>query len=122
MVFKDGSLVIGTGTLSGGTATLTVANLSLGLHSLTATYEGDSNFMSSTSSPLTQTVNQGTTLTDLISSINPSIFGNPVIFTANVVTATGSGSPTGLVIFRDGTNVIGTSPLINGVATLMILT
>jgi hypothetical protein len=48
--------VLGTGTLSGGTATFTTSGLTGGTHSITAIYGGDANFANSTSPGLTQTV------------------------------------------------------------------
>ena len=60
--FRDGGVSIGSGTLSGsgGTATATFATSSLaaGSHTITTVYGGDSNFDGSTSSPVTQVVNQ----------------------------------------------------------------
>ncbi|WP_240510037.1 Ig-like domain-containing protein, partial [Streptomyces malaysiense] len=38
--FFDGATLLGTGTLSGGTATLTTSALSVGTHLLTAVYSG----------------------------------------------------------------------------------
>jgi uncharacterized delta-60 repeat protein len=59
--FYDGSTLLGSGTLStaGGvtTASFTTASLATGTHSITATYGGDSNDLSSTSAPLSQVVN-----------------------------------------------------------------
>jgi Big-like domain-containing protein len=57
MQFFDGAALIGTATLSHGTATLTTSSLSIGSHSITAGYGGDVNDNGSTSSVLTQTVN-----------------------------------------------------------------
>ncbi|MGE5644792.1 MAG: DUF4082 domain-containing protein [Acidobacteriota bacterium] len=54
--FRDGSTVLGTGTLSGGRATLSVSSLAVGSHSITAVYAGDSTHNASTSAALTQTV------------------------------------------------------------------
>ncbi len=61
--FKDGSTTLGTGTLSGGVATLTVpstspliAALAVGTHSITADYRGDTNDLPSTSTLVTQVV------------------------------------------------------------------
>lgn len=46
-------------TLSGGSASsAAISTLSVGNHTVTATYSGDTNFNSSTSPPLTQTVNK----------------------------------------------------------------
>jgi hypothetical protein len=56
VTFQDGAATLGTGMLSGGTATLTTSALAGGAHSITAVYAGDTNFASSTSPALTQTV------------------------------------------------------------------
>jgi hypothetical protein len=57
VTFFDGATSIGTGTLNAsGVATLTTNSLSVGTHSLTATYGGDLNFAGSTSAPATETV------------------------------------------------------------------
>ncbi len=58
------------------------------------------------------------TTTTLMSSVNPSMFGQPVLFTATV---TGS-SPTGTVTFRDGETCLNVAPLSKGVATFTIAT
>src|SRR5262249_8175612 len=47
---------LGTGTLSGGSATFTTSALAVGAHTITAAYGGDANFLPSTSAALTQTV------------------------------------------------------------------
>jgi hypothetical protein len=60
VTFKDGTTTLGTGTLAntGGTATatFTTSSLSAGSHPITATYGGDTSFLTSTSAALTQTV------------------------------------------------------------------
>jgi uncharacterized delta-60 repeat protein len=65
--FYDGSTPLGSGTLSTAngvtTASFTTAALAVGTHSITATYSGDSNDLSSTSAALTQTVNSTATAT-----------------------------------------------------------
>lgn len=110
VTFKDGVTVIGTGTLNGGgLATLVTGALGAGNHSITATYIGDSNFTGSTSPTLTQAVNQGTSMTTLVSSANPAASGSPVTFTTTV---TGAGAtPSGTVTFKDGVATIGTGTL-----------
>ena len=52
--------------------------------SITAVYSGDSNFTTSTSSALSQTVNQDSTTTSVASATNPSVYGQSVTFTATV--------------------------------------
>jgi hypothetical protein len=124
VTFKDGTTTLGTGTLNASDqATFTTSALSVGSHSITAVYNGDSNFNTSTSSVLTQTVNKGDTTTALTSSNNPSVYGQSVTFTATVTaTAPAAGTPSGTVTFKDGTsNVTGcTNPATlngSGVAT-----
>ncbi len=55
-----------------------------------------------------------TTLT-LASSINPAMVGQTVTFTAKA--ESGAGTPVGNVVFKDGTNTLGTAGLNNGTAT-----
>ena len=56
--FFDGSTLLGSGTVSNDAATLTTTALSLGANTITATYEGDSNYVASTSPAITVTVVQ----------------------------------------------------------------
>jgi hypothetical protein len=57
VTFLDGAVTLGTGTLSGGVATYSTSSLTtVGSHSITAKYSGDSSFATSTSPALTQTV------------------------------------------------------------------
>jgi autotransporter-associated beta strand protein len=61
VTFMDGGNVIGTASLSGGKAILTISTLSVGAHSLTASYAGDNlDFVGSTSGMLPQQVNSQT--------------------------------------------------------------
>jgi hypothetical protein len=118
VTFKDGTTTIGTGSLSGGTATFSTSTLSIGSHSITVSYGGDSSFTGSSSSTLTQTVNQDGTTASVSSSLNPSSNGQSVTFTATVsASGPGSGTPTGTVTFKDGTTTIGTGSLSGGTAT-----
>lgn len=79
VVFTDGTTVLGTATLSGGAATLTTTSLAAGRHSIAATYLGDSNYGSSTSSVVTVTV-----------TLSPQ----PLIVTVNNASRlTGQGNP-----------------------------
>jgi sugar lactone lactonase YvrE len=54
--FLDGDTILGTGTLNNGVASLSTTDLSVGAHSLTAVYQGDSDFLTLTSQVLPQTV------------------------------------------------------------------
>ena len=121
--------VIGTGTLAfvGGQdiATFTTSSLILGGHAIDVVYSGDSNFTTSTAStPISLTINPAATTTALTSSVNPATVNQSVTLTATVaVVSPGSGTPTGIVTFENGTTTIGTGTLslVNGqyVATLV---
>ena len=63
VTFKDGATTIGSGPLNlSAQATLTTSALSLGTHSITAIYNGDSTFLSSTSSGLSQVISPSGTI------------------------------------------------------------
>jgi hypothetical protein len=106
--FYNGATYLGSGTLNGNVASYSTANLPVGNSYITASYT-DSNNVSSTSTPLTQLVEQNTATT-VASSVNPSVHGAAVTFTA-VVTATGTTVPTGTVAFYDGGVQFGTGTL-----------
>jgi hypothetical protein len=55
------------------------------------------------------------TSTSLSSSLNPSIFGQSVTFTATVKSST-TGTPSGTVTFKDGTTTLGAVALSSGIA------
>ena len=113
VTFNDNGVPIGGGTvaLSGTTATFPTSALSVGSHPITATYNGDTDFSGSTSGPIDQNVNKGTTTSSVATNGSPSIFGNSVTFTATIVVATGAGTPTGTVTFMDGVSTLGTGAL-----------
>jgi hypothetical protein len=117
VTFYDNGVSIGTGKTSGATATLTTSTLPTGSDSITATYGGDGNYTASTSSILTQAVNQVSTTITLTSSLNPSTYGQSVTFTA---TLTPSVTLAETVSFYDGATKIGSGFINGGVATLAI--
>ncbi|MGX1853891.1 beta strand repeat-containing protein, partial [Streptomyces sp. NPDC055299] len=87
------------GTLSGGVATASTSALGVGTFTVTATYSGDADFSTSSGTD-TQTVVQASTTTAVTSAPDPSLFGQPVTFTATVApVAPGAGTPTGTVTF-----------------------
>ncbi len=113
VTFKDGTTTLGTGTITAGTATFSTASLTAGSHSITAVYAGDSNYASSTSSAVTQVVNQASTTTTVTPSWNPSTVGLAVTLTASVTPGA-----SGNVTFKDGATTIGTGAITSGTATL----
>jgi hypothetical protein len=121
VTFKDGTSTLGAASVSGGIASMTVPTLSPGNHSLTAVYTGDGNFAGSTSSVQSTPVFQASTTTAVVSSVNPSVFGQTVNLVATISpVAPGSGTPTGSVSFRDGSTTIGTATLSGGSASLAV--
>jgi len=105
VTFLDGLTQIGTPQSIGanGIATVSTATLTAGLHTITATYSGDpaNGILSSSAAPLAQDVQAPSTVT-LTTSGSPSVYGNPVTFTALVSGA--AGTPTGNVAFKDSLN------------------
>jgi hypothetical protein len=108
---------IGTGTLSNGVATLATSQLPVKANSITASYAGNTDFKSSTSTALSFVTSAAATTTQVGSSLNPSTVGASVTFTATVKSAT-AGTPSGTATFKDGTTSLGTGTLSNGTATL----
>jgi len=95
------------------TATFTTNSLTVGSHTITATYNNgnDLNHFSSTSAPLPQVVDEST-VTNLTSIVNPSVIGQSITFTAAVSIAGGGGvSPDGTVGFYDGPTILQTVAL-----------
>ena len=117
VIFYDSSTAIGSATLANGSASISISSLAGGSHSITAAYQGGGAFGTSTSAVLVQVVN-GNTTTSLVSSANPSVYGQAVMFTAAVSAA--SGTPTGTVIFYDSSTAIGSATLANGSASISI--
>lgn len=112
VVFYDELTAVGTNTLNGSfQAAFSTGLLTGGVHTLTALYLGDISNAPSASAPLSQTVVDSrpataTTLA-LTGGANPSSLGAALTFTATVTGTT----PTGMVNFYDGTDLIGASPL-----------
>ena len=115
----DGSKFGSVVALAGGSATSTsISTLKLGNHTITASYSGDGNFTASTAPSFTQVVNKDNTTTSLVVTVNPSVYGQSISFTATVAAvAPGTGTPTGSVTFYDGSTTLGTVTLSAGSAT-----
>ncbi len=113
--FYNGANLLGSKTLSGGVASITLSSLSPGAHSLTAAYLGEADYAASTSAPVAETVGVIPTTTAVASGPTPSSFGQPVTLTATVApVAPGTGTPTGTVSFYNGSTLLGTGTLAAG--------
>jgi Bacterial Ig-like domain (group 3)/FG-GAP-like repeat/FG-GAP repeat len=117
VIFYDGSISIGSATLTSGTAAIPVSSLSAGTHSITAAYQGSATFSGSTSAPVSQVVNAASTATTLSSSLNPAGTNQSVTFGATVTSHYG-GAATGSVVFSSGSQTLGTASLSGNTASL----
>jgi autotransporter-associated beta strand protein len=109
-----GEKVLGTAPLVKGKAVFQTSTLAVGSHPIQVHYGGSASppYLPAVEGPasrLVQIVHKATTATGLISSFNPSTFGQAVTFTAAVsVVSPGQGIPTGTVTFKDGATVLAT--------------
>jgi len=120
----SGGTLLGFGTLSSGSVTFSTAALTVGSHTITVSYQGDTHFASGPSSTTTVPYSvspDNTSTSPVTSSLNPSGLGQPVTFMATVANLNTSSKPTGNVIFVDsgsgatlGLNALNTS----GVASI----
>jgi Bacterial Ig-like domain (group 3) len=88
ITFKEGTVTIGTATLSGGQATISTSSLSVGPHTIKAVYPGDSGFITSTG-----VINQkilALTVTSALPSANRSLAGMAVKFAVKVTSPNGT--------------------------------
>ena len=125
--FYQGATLLGTAPVvplqltpvsSSTNSILTIPNFSVGTHSpLSATFSGDDNYNSATTSSISQTVNQASTSVALSASANPSALCQSVTFSARVsAVSPGSGTPTGNVVFLQNGSPMATITLSSGVA------
>jgi hypothetical protein len=128
--FYDGTTLLGT-TLLGttllnenGVANFITTDLSVGIHSISAVYNPDPNFLSSENTEqVSWEVFCITTISSIVTaSPNPSVPGELVTFIAAVTTdpsidpAPKTSPPSGSITFYDGTTSIGSVNLYNGLA------
>lgn len=113
--FYAGSTALAFVQLVNGVATCTVSTLPVGTNPISAQYAGDVDYAPSSSFPRTQTVEQGTSTTLLISSRNPAQFLQTIQLAATVTSA--YGTPAGTVSFESNGLVLGIGTLSRGIAT-----
>lgn len=105
-------VVIGALNDNVSTAQASIATLAVGTRVITAEYSGGGSGATGYNANIGtlsggQVVGKANTTTGLTSSQNPSVFGQPVTFTATVApVAPGAGTPTGTINFFDGGNPI----------------
>jgi hypothetical protein len=132
VTFFDGANALATINIpSGGTGPVTVqtttSSLTLGNHSLTATYNGDPNYNTATSPAVTETIQNAQTTTTLTATPpGPIPLGQSTTLNAQVVYSGPAGQQpatplTGTVTFKEGATTLGTVNLsASGQATLQV--
>uniref|UniRef100_Q01VT3 Conserved repeat domain n=1 Tax=Solibacter usitatus (strain Ellin6076) TaxID=234267 RepID=Q01VT3_SOLUE len=112
--FQEGTAVVGTSTLTSGSATLAISALAAGVHQIFAIYTGDANWYGVRSPAVTVTINRAATASTLSSSATIT----ELRLTAALTPATAGGS----VQFLDNTTnaALGTAQPSNGTATLVL--
>jgi sugar lactone lactonase YvrE len=115
--FYSAGVLIGTGMLSGGVATLSYTFANPGTYAITATYVGDANTAAAKAGPLSQVVLYPITSTanSFTSSVNPSQVNQLTTLTLALTSA--GPTPTGTVKFYNGTTLICTATVNNGIAS-----
>lgn len=122
VIFYDGSTALATQTLASGTATYSTSSLTVGTHSITAQYSGDTNYAASSSTALsfivTAVSSPMNTSTVLTASPTSGITGASISLSATVTPASGTAVPAGTVTFLDGSTALGSQNLsASGVGT-----
>ena len=117
--YADGN-PIGLSSISGGQAAVSTAALTMGTHTIEADYSGDSSFTTSLGI-VKEKVGDGASTVAVTSSANPAVYGQPITLTATVTDSAGQ-TPTGFVVFAEGSTVYGTMTLSGGVAQVILPT
>ncbi len=122
ITFMNNQATLGTATLGGGSAVLSTAALPIGTSSITARFAGVLAFVSSTSPVLNQLVSHVPTTTMLSSSLNPSVHGQAVTFTAAVVSVEGLPPDGESLTFMNGAAALATARISGGTASFITST
>ncbi len=123
--YADGSLLTSV-ALNKGTASFTASTSPYppGTYTITARYNGDSSHNISTSPAITVALTSGAVATTTALSASPTSVpqGGSTTLSARVTKNSGSGYPTGTVNFLYAGTTIGSTTLVNGVATYTLST
>lgn len=118
VTFKDGSVILGTKSLSGGAATLTIRTLKPGSHTITAVYSGDSRYTTSNGTASRLTVIRATAVADVTVSPTTLSVSGSITVRVHVHGMDSTTIPSGRVTFRKGSMVLGSANLDrNGMAS-----
>ena len=111
ITFVDGATAIATSSIFNDVGTMPLSLLRAGAHSLTASYPGDANHVSSTSSAAVVNVSPSQSTTTLMAPGDPWVPNAPMMLTAQVTSTSGLAPGTGTVSFFDGSTAVGTGVL-----------
>ena len=118
VTFTANGVVVATAALQAGVASAVVSTFAAGSYNIVATYSADIHFAASSSAATVLVVNGANSTTSLSSSVNPAALTQGVTFTAQVAAVQGSNFPTGMVMFSDGSVLLGSGNLnSSGIAT-----
>ncbi|MDX2036629.1 MAG: Ig-like domain repeat protein [Isosphaeraceae bacterium] len=117
--FSYDTEVLGVAVLdANGVATLTTSMLPVGTVELIATYISTSEFDTSEDREFF-TINRANVSASITSSLNPSDYGQPLSFTANLAAiAPGAGIPGGMIDFYSDNIYFGSAQLVGGEASI----
>jgi hypothetical protein len=115
VVFLNGATPIGSATLvsasgASSTASISTSTLPMGTDPITVVYAATTTFGASTSTALSQVINNAVSSATLTSSQNPASLGQTVTLTASINSnSVVAGPPSGAVTFMDGPAVLAAS-------------
>lgn len=116
VTFLDGAINLGRASVLGGQARLTTKLSGLGVHGLTAAYEGSASYLPSTGAA-SVTVQGLTPSIGVAPDPDPAIYGLPLTLHATVFPAV-----MGSIVFFDSLTTLGVAPLAAGAASLTVST
>lgn len=112
--FFDGGTLLATVTVNIGEAIYTTSTLTAGSHPMTARFNGNADYAPSTSNVVVQHVSKKARTISMTAAPASSTYGDSVSLTATVSPAEEATS----IDFYDGATLLGSAPVVGGVATL----
>jgi hypothetical protein len=123
VTFKDGANTLGAVPIgTNGVASFSTSALLTGTHPITAIYSGSSDYNTSVSNTVVEVVTAIPTSIGLSISPNPATAGQSVSMIATTVSNPPNQTPTGTITFSDQSGILGTAPLVAGVASFTTTT
>lgn len=103
LTFFDGETQLGSSAVVNGSATFSTSTLTMGSHTITATYSGDSNYLTSTSAPFKETIQDFSIARAAGNGSTPVVNpGRPASFSLTVTPLGGPTMPAALALGTQG--------------------